>query len=76
MEAYGADPIEYPRLVKTIAAALDAETEACCKVVCWMCDEGYPLQKNGAWHNDKDGKDCLVSNSCRAAAIRQRKGAR
>jgi hypothetical protein len=39
------------------------------KIVCSSCLKGYPLQKNGGWHNDMDGKDTLVDNCCDAVGI-------
>ena len=57
--------------IKTLTAAFRAVREECCKQACFLCERGFPLQENGCWHNDMDGKDCMVNNECRAAAIRK-----
>ena len=59
-------------IVAALADARRAALEEACQIVCWMCRDGYPLQKNGAWHNDKLGKDSMVNNCCMASEIRQR----
>lgn len=40
------------------------------KMACRLCRQGYPLQENGSWHNDKLGRDSMVNNACLAVGIR------
>jgi len=60
-------------ICESFAKAQRAEAlEEAALLACERCREGHPLQKNGDWHNDKDGKDTMINNLCRAAAIRAR----
>ncbi len=40
------------------------------KMACRLCRQGYPLQENGSWHNDKLGRDSMVNNACLSVGIR------
>lgn len=50
------------RLYEKLAYSRGEAWNEAAQMACYLCRQGYPLQKNGEWHDDMDGKDTLLNN--------------